>query len=217
MTYVEQDKLVLNAFWVNMRKDFYVYIYVDENNSAIYVGKGSSTRIDKHICYVKKKISRNQKMGTHFYNFLSKLIKQNIEPKRFICQPNLTEEEAMDLEKYLIKLFGRRDKKTGILLNHTDGGEGSSGLKWSEESRAKKRGDGHPLHNKGYLVTGEKNGFFGKHHSEEDKKRQSELMKKISIWKNHSTETRKRMGIAQKIRWIKFRQDKLQQKNNENL
>lgn len=152
------------------RKIFYVYIYVDENKVPVYVGKGCWDRVDKHIAIVRKKIARNQKMGTHFYNFLAKMLNQGIEPDRFVSQNNLTEDEAHKLEIYLIKLFGRRDLKTGSLLNHTNGGEGSSGLKWSEESRANKRGDKHPYHNKGYLVSGEKNGFYGKKHTDAWKK-----------------------------------------------
>lgn len=140
-------------------KAFYVYIYYDDNGVPVYVGKGSSTRIDKHITYVKKRLSRNKRMRTHFYNFLAKMIKQGKEPKRLISQDKLVEKEAHELEIYLIKLFGRRDLKTGTLLNHTEGGEGSVGLKWSKESRE-----------------GEKNGFYGKKHTENWKKQHSETI-----------------------------------------
>jgi hypothetical protein len=139
------------------------------------------------------------------------MIKEGKEPNRFISQNNMFEDEAHKLEVYLIKLFGRQDQKTGTLLNHTDGGEGSSGLKWSEESRANKRGEHHPYHNKGYLVTGEKNGFYGKKHTDEWKKhrkatigdilRNSEKFKayhKRSKGRKASKETRQKLSSALK-------------------
>jgi hypothetical protein len=55
-----------------------------------------------------------------------------------ILKQNLTEEEAFKHEIYMIAVFGRKDLGTGILLNMTDGGEGVSGYKFSEESKKEK-------------------------------------------------------------------------------
>ena len=46
-----------------------------------------------------------------------------------------TEELAHTLEVTLIQKYGRRDVGSGILCNHTDGGEGSVGLKHTTESK----------------------------------------------------------------------------------
>jgi hypothetical protein len=50
---------------------------------------------------------------------------------------DLTWEEAQEKEKEFIKLYGRKDLKTGTLVNMTDGGEGVSGLKHSEVAKLK--------------------------------------------------------------------------------
>lgn len=52
---------------------------------------------------------------------------------------NISQEEAFELEMFLISLYGRIDNNTGILCNMTDGGEGSFGIKriHSEETKLK--------------------------------------------------------------------------------
>jgi hypothetical protein len=52
---------------------------------------------------------------------------------------NLTYELAKEKEKEFIKLYGRSDNKTGILVNKTDGGDGAIGNIQSKESKEKKR------------------------------------------------------------------------------
>jgi hypothetical protein len=52
-------------------------------------------------------------------------------PEISIFMESLTEVRAFFWERYLIASFGRRDQGTGCLCNHTDGGEGVAGLKFS--------------------------------------------------------------------------------------
>jgi hypothetical protein len=63
---------------------------------------------------------------------------------------NLTEQEALSLEVELIRFWGKKDSG-GVLVNKTDGGEGTSGSKRSKASREKTSMSmrGKPAWNKG--------------------------------------------------------------------
>lgn len=54
-----------------------------------------------------------------------------------ITHKNICWEEACSIEKYLICFYGRKNLKTGILVNLTDGGEGVINLIHTEETREK--------------------------------------------------------------------------------
>jgi len=54
------------------------------------------------------------------------------------------EATAHAYEMYLIDFLGRIDLGTGCLRNLTNGGDGVSGYRWSEETRAKMRGERNP-------------------------------------------------------------------------
>jgi len=75
-----------------------------------------------------------------------------------IMENNLTEEQAFEREKFYIQILGREN-----LCNMTDGGDGSTGCIPSQETRKKMSEN----------RKGEKNGFFGKKHTDE-------VMKKMS-------------------------------------
>ena len=71
---------------------------------------------------------------------------------------------AKEKEKEFIKLYGRIDNNTGSLCNMTDGGDGALNQFQSEETRKKR----------GKSISGEKNGMYGKTHSDALKKYWSE-------------------------------------------
>jgi len=96
---------------------FYTYAYLREDRTPYYIGKGKGNRV-----YRK-------------YKGEIKLPKD--KSKIIFLKQNITEEEAFKHEIYMIAVFGRKDLGTGILRNKTDGGEGSSGLKMSNESKQK--------------------------------------------------------------------------------
>lgn len=91
---------------------YYVYAYIRTRDSAngkagtpYYIGKGKDVRaIDKHSIPIPKDPS-----------------------KIIVIADGLTELWSFLLERFLIKMHGRIDNKTGILHNRTDGGEGASG------------------------------------------------------------------------------------------
>lgn len=72
---------------------------------------------------------------------------------------NVSINQAVLWEKVLIKLYGRRDLKTGILCNQTLGGEGIHGWVVSEEKKNKTR----------LQTTGSGNPMYGKTHTQETK------------------------------------------------
>ena len=130
---------------------------------------------------------------------------------------DLTWEEAIEKEKEFVKLYGRIDNKTGILVNMTDGGEGTLGVIHSEESNEKRR-----EWSKNRIITeetrkklsakqiGEKNHMFGRtgklnpnygiERSEETKRKYSEIAKARGSEKNpmygkkHSEQTKRKIS-----------------------
>lgn len=90
-----------------------------------------------------------------------------------ILENNLTEVGSFALERFYIRWYGRKDLGTGILLNRTDGGEGASGRKMSDEERRK-----NSEIRLGHIVTEETR----------------EKLRKINIGKTHTKETCKKMS-----------------------
>jgi hypothetical protein len=110
---------------------FYIYSYISlRTGLPYYIGKGKGNRAyrkHKNIPVPKDR---------------SRII---------IMEDNLTELGAFALERRYIRWYGRRNDHTGILINRTDGGEGSSGLVLSKKVR-KRLSElrlGRPAHNKG--------------------------------------------------------------------
>lgn len=120
---------------------FYNYIYLDPSkpvdfkikgldiilkHEPFYVGKGKGNRINVH---------KYGKSGKFMKNKMTSLKNKNIEPVILKLINNISNEQACENEKYLIKIIGRRDINLGPLCNLTNGGEGSLGAVISKERR----------------------------------------------------------------------------------
>jgi hypothetical protein len=93
-----------------------------DTNEIFYIGIG------KTIARSKSKKSRNR-----YWHHIVDKVGYDIE----ILHNNITWDDACELEMTYIKQYGRQDLGTGILVNMTDGGDGSVNVIVTEESRNK--------------------------------------------------------------------------------
>lgn len=104
--------------------DYCVYFHINPlKNEVFYVGKGVSYRpFSKHGRSIA------------WWNTVKKYGKI-VD----VVHEGISEEEAIQWEKFYITRIGRRDLGKGPLVNFTDGGDGTSGHKHNTETLAKLR------------------------------------------------------------------------------
>jgi len=116
--------------------NFYNYIYLDGNKKGLYKINGTDINLDYEPFYVGKGKNKRFLPCTHKANkYLNNKIKK-LKDKLIICKiyKGLTEEEAIKNEIFLIKSIGKIIDKKGTLVNFSDGGNGISGYKHTNES-----------------------------------------------------------------------------------
>lgn len=104
----------------------YTYIYIDPRTDIpFYVGKGSGNRAKDYSSH-----NHNKTLIGRIQRLRNLDLSPNIE--YFFVSDDFS---AKWLERCFISAYGRKDQFTGCLLNHTDGGEGTVGFKWSDEAK----------------------------------------------------------------------------------
>lgn len=105
---------------------YYVYVLARPNDKPFYVGKGKDYRITKH------EIEARSGHDCHKCHVIRKIWGNGGQVHRYTVFTTEDEDEAFAYEQTLIALYGRK-----TLTNQTDGGEGVSGLKWSDEAKTR--------------------------------------------------------------------------------
>lgn len=204
-------------------KQWCVYMHTNKINNKVYVGITSRDPKDR---WGYKGNHYRQDRQPVFYNAIQLYGWDNFE--HIIFAEHLTEKEAKHMEILLIALYKsncRRYRDPEYGYNMTDGGDGITGNALSEETKQKLREcqikrfqnseereklsilakerfkdpTNHPRY--GTHWKKEDHPMYGKYHTEESKKKNSESHKK----ENLSLETRQRMSNAKrgKIPWNK--------------
>lgn len=98
----------------------YVYFHIrNDTQEVFYVGKGKRGR-----AHESKNRSEHWKRIVEKHGYTV-----------FVVASCMTDDDAKELEKDFIAEFGRADLGCGLLINRTDGGEGSVGIIVSQEAR----------------------------------------------------------------------------------
>ena len=116
------ELILINNCYSNMEENnTHLYLHTkSESKEVFYVGIGNARR-------PYRKCNRNK----WWHNVVNKYGYEIT-----ILADSLTWEQACDMERYLIKYYGRRDLGEGTLVNLTDGGEGAKNVVVSAKARA---------------------------------------------------------------------------------
>lgn len=160
--------------------EYYVYEwFVKETNEVFYVGKGKGDRY--------KVLRGRNKFFNDFYS------SHNCDVR--IKYDNLEEKEAFEKEKELISFY--RNNTRFRLTNVTDGGDGTSGFKHTDESKkilsafSKERWDNEEFRNKMIKIRRDENGPY-KSKKFRDKMRKLSLAEKNPNYGNYWSDEKRR-------------------------
>jgi len=169
---------------------YYTYAYLREDKTPYYIGRGKHHkgfkyhRMSQHTCGVPP------------------------QDRRIILKDNLSKQEAIKHEEYLIHLYGLISDETGILRNYVRDSRGGSykGRKLSEETKQKmslamkKRWESGVYDTQEYkdkIAESNRQNPRVKKHSEQTKEKQ----RKASTGRIQSEETKKKRSESIKKWW----------------
>ena len=183
--------------------NYYTYIYLDPTKPGsyqygdytfeyepFYVGKGSNNQLYSHLNFATG-CSTNAPINKHKHYKIKNILQENLKPIIFKVRENLFEQEAFELEIWLIWAIGRRDLGLGVLTNLTHGGEGLSGKIYTKNQK----------YNFSKLNSGKNNPMYGKHPTLETRQKMSKWQqfgKNPMKGKFHSEKAREKMSITKK-------------------
>lgn len=174
---------------------FYVYaLWNPITNQPFYIGKGKRDRAFVHL-------GHKDKYNPFKQSVIASIRSQLCEPSVKLIWHGLDEAHAFWIEEFAIALWGRKCDG-GPLTNLRKGGQGAAGI--SSESSKNKSDQQRGSKNHQFGKVGPLSSTYGRVVSEDQKRRQSEAMKKNWQSKRHlwsgrvvSEETRLKMSLSQ--------------------
>lgn len=202
------NEFVVYALLDPRKSGQFTYEDYDFDFEPFYIGKGSQWRPYVHQYYAAKSEGYCSSRKT---NRIRGILREGYDVIVKILYSKLDERTALETEARIIKLIGRKDLETGVLLNLTGGGEGSTGRLMSQDTRDKignrnyPTGSGH--HNYGVPMPDSVREAFdrtGVLHTEETKEKQRQASCKM--WKDTGDQIIK-SRVSNKSRQFGFNDD----------
>ena len=168
---------------MNINTNRGIYKITNVINGMIYIG--SSVELKKRIAQHKSDLRNNRHHSPRLQNSFNKYGEENFVFE-IIEELDCDRETLREVEQHYLDKYNSYDRNTGFNINSFATGGGLFG-------------EDNPMFGNGHLVAGEKNGFYGKKHSNETKATLSLLNSGLnSSWfgRQHKPETKKKISKA---------------------